>query len=894
MTLCGAVSLISLWKNRKEKMGEKFRYPPRLPRWILYRFLPRSENTYLIGDFDEIYNSILESQGKATAHRWYWIQLFYWIPIIFFNSIRWSFTMFKNYLKITLRNLVRQKGYAFINIAGLSVGIACALLLILVVQYEFKYESHHENAGRIYRINIAHTQLDRTFRSTYSPVPLAPSMYEEVPEVTHFARIAEFRQTPIAHEEQKFYEDGVRFVDPGILEMFTFPLLAGDRATALKDANSIVITEDMAIKYFGKEDPLGKTLVILNSMSLKVTGVMRNHPGYTNIHPDFLVPIEKIRALYGDEFFQNWLSQQLASFVMLADGHSAADAEAKIQDAFNRHVREDDGRLLSLDQLRRMHLFSDTQPTGNINSLYILLAVGVLIVLVACINFMNLATARSAKRAKEVGLRKVVGAARRQLIRQFIGESMVYTTISMGFALFLAHAFLPALNSLTGQALEFGDITQTIILTGIVGLYLLVGFTSGSYPALFLSAVQPTKTLRGTYKTGTQGVLFRKVLVVSQFAISIILIISTMIIGRQLNFLLNKPLGFEKDGIVIIRNDRSTFRRNLQPLKTELLNDSRILGVTGSLALPSSIGMYNTVTWEGATENQEIAINHNRVDYDFLDTYEIELVAGRKFSPEFPADVGSDSDQRGPENSRSIIINQEALRQFGWDDPIGKKVIEVYGEERNYNTVIGVIKDFHFNSLRQSIRPLKLFLSADNNRYVSVKIRLEGVNETLKFVERAWKRIYPDVPFDYFFFDRVFEQSYRSESSMKRLFEYFSTLAVFIGCLGLLGLVSYAAERRSKEIGIRKVLGASSPQIVMLLSKEFTRWVVLANLFAWPAAYFAMRSWLNGFAYRISLNAQFEFFILAGALALTIALLTVAFQAIKAALSDPVKTLKYE
>jgi putative ABC transport system permease protein len=568
--------------------------------------------------------------------------------------------------------------------------------------------------------------------------------------------------------------------------------------------------------------------------------------------------------------------------------------EAKIQDAFNRHVRKDDGRILTLDQLKRMHLFSDTQPTGNINSLYILLAVGVLILLVACINFMNLATARSAKRAKEVGLRKVVGAARGQLICQFIGESLIYTTISMVFALVLTHALLPVLNSLTGQSVEFGDIFQTFILTGIVGIYFSVGFVSGSYPALFLSAVQPTRILRRMFETGTQGVLFRKILVVAQFAISIVLIISTMIFGLQLNFLLNKPLGFAKDGIVIIRNDRSTFRKDLQPLKTELVSNPRILGVTGSLALPSSIGMYNTVTWEGATDNQEIAINHNRVDYDFFDTYEIELVAGRKFSPEFPADTASDSDRSGPENSRSIMINQEAARQFGWDDPISKKVIEVYGEERNYNTVIGVIKDFHFNSLRQSIRPLKLFLSTDNNRYVSVKIRLEGVNETLKFIEGAWKRIFPEAPFDYFFLDRVFEQRYRSEASLKRLFEYFSGLAVFIGCLGLLGLASYAAERRSKEIGIRKVLGASSAQIVMLLSKEFTRWVIIANLFAWPVAYFAMRSWLDGFAYRINLNAKLGLFFLAGALALVIALLTVAFQAIKAALSDPVKTLKYE
>jgi len=875
-------------------VGEKFQRPPRLPRWILYRFLPESENTYLGGDFDEIYNSILVRQGRGAACRWYWIQLLYWIPLIVFHSVRWSLTMFKNYLKITLRNLKRQKGYAFINIAGLSVGIACALLIILVVQYEFKYESNHENANRIYRINVEHTQLERTFKSTSSPVPLAPAMCEEVPEVTHFARIAVLRQIQVAYEDRKFYEGNVLFVDPGILEMFTFPLVAGDKTTAFKDANSVVITEDMATKYFGKEDPLGKSLLLVNSISLKVTGVMKNHPGYTNIRPDFMVPIETLKPLVGDGFFENWLSQQLQSFVMLAEDHSVAAVEHKIQDAFNRHVREDDGRVLTLDQLKRMHLFSDTQPTGNINSLRILLAVGGLILLVACINFMNLATARSAKRAKEVGLRKVVGAARQQLIRQFIGESLIYSAVSMLFALVLAYTFLPSLNNLTGQVIEFGDLFQTHILAGMVGIYILVGFVSGSYPALFLSAVQPTRILRGHFEAGTQGVLFRKILVVAQFAISIILIIATMVLGRQLNFLLNKPLGFEKDGIVVIRNDRSTYRRDLQPLKTELLKNPHILGVSGSLMLPSAIGMYNNVTWEGATNNQEISIMHNRVDYDFLDTFGIELVAGRKFSPEFSVDTSAGSDESGPEKSRSIIINQEAARQFGWEDPINKKVIQIYGAERSYFNVIGVVKDFHFSSLRNSIQPLKLFLSTDNNRYVSVKIRGEGLTGTLKFIEETWKRIFPDAPFDYFFFDSVFERTYRSEASLKRLFEYFSGLAVFIGCMGLLGLASYAAERRSKEIGIRKVLGASSPQIVILLSREFTRWVVVANLFAWPAAYFATRSWLGGFAYHINLNAQLGFFVLAGAVALAIALLTVAFQAIRAALSDPVKTLKYE
>jgi len=370
--------------------------------------------------------------------------------------------MFKNYLKVTLRNMKRQKGYTLINLAGLSVGIACALLIILVVQYEFKYERHHENAHRIYRINVEHKRPDQVTRYTYSPVPLAEALHDELPEVTHFTRYNNISHSLLTYDDRKFYEDGVSFVDPGILEMFTFPLKAGNKAVALNEPNSVVITEEMAKKYFGNEDPLGKVLVISHSLSVQVTGVMRNHPPYSNFRPDFFVSFATMREVAPDSYFQNWLSQQIPSFIMLADDHSVKETEAKIQEVFRRHVREDDNRTLYLDQLKRMHLFSNTESTGNVNSLYILLAVGGLILLVACINFMNLSTARSSNRAKEVGLRKVVGAARRQLIRQFIGESLIYTALSTVLAFVLSQTFLPILNSLTGQFVETGDLFKAI------------------------------------------------------------------------------------------------------------------------------------------------------------------------------------------------------------------------------------------------------------------------------------------------------------------------------------------------------------------------------------------------------------------------------------------------
>jgi putative ABC transport system permease protein len=863
--------------------------PPRFQQWVLSRFIPESEDTYLRGDFEEIYNDILERRGKQAADLWYGFQLLHWIPVFLFHSLLWSFIMFKNYLKITLRHFRRQRGYAFINLAGLSVGIACALLIILVVQYEFKYESHHENGARIYRINVEHKRGDTIYSVTSSPVPLAEALHKELPAVVDFTRIVSSSQSLIAYGDKKFYEPGLSFVDPGILTMFNFPLLTGTKAAALTEAYSVVITEAMAIKYFGSEDPLGKTLTLDNSIPLKVTGVIQDHPGYTNIRPDFLVSFETVREVASPSYFQNWISQQVKSYILLPEDHNVSDTEAGIQSVFKRHVKEDDNRILHLDQLKRMHLFSNTDPTGNVNSLYILLAVGSLILLVASINFMNLSTARSANRAREVGLRKVVGAARRQLIRQFIGESQVYVLVSTIMAVLICIIFIPVLNSLTGQTVAVADLLNLKILTGLIGIFIMVGVLSGSYPALFLSAFQPAGVLRGTLTVGTRGVLFRKILVIAQFAISIILIIATFTFGRQLDYLLNKPRGFDKEQVVVIRNSRENSGKDVQPFKSALQKNPNIGGVTGSLMLPSSIGMYNNVTWEGAVRDEIVAIMHNRVDYDFLDTFKIELVAGRNFSPEFRSDL-----RQTQADSRSILINQEAARRFGWDDAVGKTVIQTYGDQRINYRVIGVIKDFHFQSLRNVITPLKLFLSLDNNRYVSVKIQSQDIVGTLDFIKETWARLYPNTPFDYFFFDSVFERRYQAEASQRRLFTYFSGLAVFIGCLGLLGLAAYAAERRTKEIGVRKVLGASSPRIVMLLSKEFSRWVLLANLIAWPVAYLAMRSWLRGFAYHININHQWVFFVLAGASALAIALLTVGFQAIKAAWADPVKALKYE
>ena len=796
--------------------------------------------------------------------------------------------MLKNYLKITLRHLKKQKGYSLINIAGLSVGMACFILILLFISYEFSYEEHHTNADRIYRIYIEHHLPSGVNRIRTSPVPLAETLHNEIPEIENFARMQSIGSAQVQYGDRSFKDDLV-FADPGVLDMFHFPLVAGDKAGALNGKYLAILTEDMAVKYFGKENPIGKSLVIDNSLSVLVSGVMKNHPQNSNIQPGILISFPTVEDIAGEEYMTNWLSQILESYILVPEHTSIPQLEEKIQASFKKHVREDDDRVLGLDQFSRMHLYSDMQDTGDIKTIYIFTAVGILIILTACINFMNLATARSGKRAREVGLRKVAGAVRGQLISQFIGESLVLSGLSLILALVLVTQFLPVMNNLTGQYVRIEDLGRAGIVLGLIGIVLLVGLLSGSYPALFLSAYQPAQVLKGTLKSKTRGGGFRKILVVSQFAISIILIVCTIILSKQLQYVYSKPLGFKKDQIVIIRN--SDRERNLEPLKEELLRNPRISGVALSLQLPSSIGMYNNVTWEGAVGDEQTELIHNRIDHDFLDTYEIELVAGRNFSKEYPADL---QDGYDPNSPRSIIINEEAVRRFGWKDPIGKSVIQVYGDERLYHTVVGVVKDFHFASLRNPIKPMNFFLSPTSNRYVSIKVQPQDISGTLGFIEKTWKKIAPESPLEYFFLDTVFERSYRSEERLRRLFGYFSVLAIFIACLGLFGLASFAAAQRTKEIGIRKVLGASERSLVFLLSREFTVLVLLANVAAWPLAYIAMRNWLQGFVYHIDLNSQLGLFLLAAVVSLLIAWLTVGFHAVKAALANPIESLRYE
>jgi putative ABC transport system permease protein len=555
----------------------------------------------------------------------------------------------------------------------------------------------------------------------------------------------------------------------------------------------------------------------------------------------------------------------------------------------NSHSSAEVERGLELEQFSRIHLYSDVTSWGNIKKIYLFVAIGILILIIASINFMNLSTARSIKRSREVGLRKVVGANKGQLIKQFIGESILTSGVALILAIVLVINILPLFRNITEQDLIFPSLTDWNFFGLLLIIALLVGFISGSYPALYLSSFSPINVLRGNKSPKGKNSNLRKFLVVAQFSIAIGLIISTLSINHQIDFLHNKSLGFQKDQIVVIPVLGDNFREDTEAFKQELLKNTNILAVSGSLLLPSRIRMFNNVTWEGAAENESIALIQNKVDYDFLDLYEIPIVEGRNFSREHSSDI---LDYRRENEIGAVILNQEAVKRFGWNDPINKKVIQTYGTERWSLNVIGVIADFHFASLHNKIVPLSIFLRPAGPWNFSVKINPENMPNTIDYIRKTWATFNPDFPFDYYFLDETFDKIYKSEEKLQTLFSYFSLLSVIISCLGLFGLAAFAAEQKTKEIGVRKVLGASVSSILMLLSKEFTKWVIIANILAWPAAWFYLNSWLDEFAY--SADIAWPIFFAAGGIAILIALLTVSIQTLKAALANPIKSLRYE
>ena len=851
-------------------MTKQHRYsrPPRL-LIRLFDLVARSEEQRTIsGDAEELYADFFQAKGRLRAIFWYAGQILSACPLLLFNSLYWRIFMLLNYLKITLRNIRRQKVFSFINIAGLAIGIASCVLIMLWVQDELSYDRFHENASDLYAATFSNG-------STVTPTALSSFLKAEYPEVAHTSRFSEYGRNLLKFKNTEIYESGGVMVDPDFLEMFTIPFLSGDPQTALNDPNSIVLSERLAKKLFGTTDPADQILIYNISNSLKVTGVFEDYPANSHMEFEYILPLE-LSGTWGREL-NTWAYNNIRTYVQLQEGTSVSSVDMKITDVVERH-RPQDQRPLSLQPILRLHLNPFNHSGSPITYVYLFSALAFFILLIACINFINLTTAKSTTRAKEIGIRKTVGAYRTHLVRQFFGESMFLTVISSAAGICVAVLFLPWFNTLTGKAFTWTNLIRQNALFGIFGIILLTVIISGSYPAFFLSRFQPVHVLKNKLAAGKKGTQFRKALVVLQFSLSVLLILCTMMIFRQVHFLKDHEVGYDRDNVVIF-GIGGRFIRNAETIKAELQSNPNIVNMTLMDVAPfrwmSNAGV-GDVHWEGKT-NQQVKMVVSSVDFDFMETFGLEMARGRYFSEEYATDAGD-----------GFVINEAAVRAMEMEDPVGKS-LKIWDFDRR---IIGVVKDYHFESLHSPIIPMALSIDPNGYRQACIRISGQNVSDTLGFLETKWKEIYPEYPFEYSFLDDSLQNLYSTESSVGKLVTVFTGLALLISCLGIFGLSSYTAERRKKEIGIRRVLGASMANIFKYISREFVMLVLIANIIVWPLAYLIMNRWLQQFAFRIDIG--WWTFILSGLAVLVVSLLTVSWQILRAATSNPVDSLRYE
>jgi putative ABC transport system permease protein len=800
--------------------------------------------------------------------------------------------MFKNYLKIAIRNIRKHKGYAFINIAGLSIGMACCILIVAYIITELSYDKYNENADRIYRIAAEVNIGGFTGTLAFTNAPVGPVLQKDYPEVLNSVRIRPVSKKFVKFEDREFYEDGILYADNSIFDIFTFPMIKGDRETALVTAYSVVLTEDTAKKYFGDDDPIGKFLKFDNQDDFTVTGVVRNVPRNSHFTFDMLCSYETYFT-QNKQARENWFNFNLHTYLLFPENYDYRELEKKFPALVDTYM----GKVLKalggeikyfLQPLTSIHLHSNLEGeiSGNSDVLYVYIfsAIALFILFIACINFMNLATARSATRAKEVGMRKVIGAHKKELIRQFLGESIIYSFFSLLIALILVQLAMPLFRSLSGTELGINYAEMPWLIPCLLGLVLFVGIIAGCYPALFLSSFQPASVLKGSLKSGAANKRFRSILVVAQFIISVTLIIGTGIILNQLNYMKNTNPNFDKENVIFVRIIDQKIQQSLDFVKNELKKIPGVISVAASSAVPGQNTDVIPYIPEGFQEDNSQLMETIAVDHDFVPTLGIEIADGRNFSTEFTTD-----------KKEAAIINETAVKKFGWDSPVGK-TIKAPGSgfpmRWETKTVIGVVKDFHFSSLHKIIMPLYIDNAPSYADKISIKISPQNTTGTLRLLREKWKEIDPYRPFEYSFLDETFDSQYRPDERLSKIFASFTIFAILIACLGLFGLASFMSEQRTKEIGIRKVLGASVPGIILMLSKNFLKLVIIANIIAWPISYLAMKNWLQNFAYRI--NIGLWIFILTAALSLCIALLTVSYQSVKASLSNPADAIKYE
>lgn len=789
--------------------------------------------------------------------------------------------MFKTYFKLAYRNILKDKAYSIINISGLAIGLASSILILLWVQNELSYDKFHKNAGRIYRINSDFSDS----KTAASPAGMPAGLKAEIPVVKNTVRLYPgFPSILFETGNRKFQEERVFYADPSFMDVFSFPLLKGDRATALKQVNGVLITQEMAAKYFGAENPLGKVIRKDNKENVVVTGVLANIPANSDLQFDFILPIASIAQTNNDLKNNIWDNFNFYDYVQLdtnfdPSASNLSKLEKQIDEIFHKHSPETKASF-QLQALTKIHLaperLGDSPGHGNTQYVSIFFIIAILILVVACINFMNLATARSARRAKEIGLRKVAGAVRGQLIIQFLSESVFISFLSLLLALGIVQLSLPLFNELANRKLVV-DMSDIKLWLSLFGIALLTGLISGSYPALFLSGFNPVKVLKGNVKSMGGNLLFRNTLVVIQFMVSIILLVGTVVIYNQLKFIKDRNPGFEKANLLYIPMSGDIWNRQ-QAFQNELKQNPLTSDFTTITDLPTNLGGWTfNVQWDGKDPRSQLSIPVMAVNEDFIHTFRIKLAAGRSFSRAFKTD------------SNNYMVNEKMLSVMGLkaNTAVGK-TISVWG---NKGTIVGVVKDFNFKPVQQAVEPLVIPFNKIGG-FVVVRTLPGKTNATIKALAAISQELNPAYPFKFDFLDQDLSKLYKGEQQMGNIFNLFAGLGIFISCLGLYGLSAFMAEQRKKEIGVRKVLGASVLNLVHLLSSGITKLILIAIVIAVPLSWYAVNSWLAGFAYHT--DVSWLVFFIAALVALSIAWLTVSYESVKAAVVNPIKSLRTE
>ncbi len=846
--------------------------PPRIASFLLKRLILPEIRSGAMEDFSEQYSWIYQTRGRLLATIWYWAQILHLVPGSLRNLFYGKIIMFIHNFKLSLRNIKRHKIFTFINVSGLAVGLACCMLLLLWVQDELSYDQFHEHAKHIYRVIEKNMYDSGTTYSSSTPAPVAPLIKSQAPEVTDFARFWPDTFTFKFGEKSFPLYSGI--IDPAFLSIFSFPLIKGDPETALTNPTSILLTQESAEKIFGNEDPLGKTL-LFEGKDLAITGIMADIPQNSHLRFACLLPLSLAEEL--GLKLDNWADSRYLSYIKLHDEASISEVMGKIKDLEKTHAPGGSKTELLMQPLTKIYLYG-LNSAGPIAYVYIFSLVALFSLMLAGINFINLTTARSSQRAREIGLKKVVGAKRGQIIHQLLSETLFLTLISLTLSVFTVILVLPAFNHLSGKQIALDIQNYPEMGLGLLLITILTGLLAGSYPAVFLSSFKPVKTLKGISYIEVHGGAprLRKALVIFQFALSIALIICTTVINRQMNYMRNRELGIDIADVICVPVDN--LEEDYATLKAELRQNPNILNVT---ATSSPLAYYSVGTsgaeWEGKEKGQRISMGLAMVDFDTIATFKLQMAAGRPFQKEFATDA-----------TEAFIVNETAVLAMGLQDPIGKR----FSWNQRDGRIIGVVKDFHNRSLHQEIQPFVFLVSPPWFRYLSIKINPAANKEALNFLKDKWKKLRPGQDFSNFFLDSYIDGFYRSEQRMGKVLQYFTFIAIFISCLGLFGLTTFSAAQRTKEIGIRKVLGASVSRIIVMLSQDFTKRVLLANVIAWPVAYYFMHKWLQNFAYRTRIDIWM--FLMAAALTMLIALLTVSYQSIRAALANPVDSLRYE